>query len=118
MRLLLIEDDVLLLDFLSKELRADGHAVDTAGSGAEGLSKALLRRGSGAELPLWMGGDASWGGQSGGKPHALHDAGASLVRRRKRRSAHDEHVSAPLGGAPRDKPSSLQTTCRNLITHS
>ena len=37
----MIDDDVLLLDFLSKELRADGHAVDTAGSGAEGLSKAL-----------------------------------------------------------------------------
>ncbi len=41
MRLLLIDDDLLLLGFLAKELRANGHAVDTAGSGAEGLSKAL-----------------------------------------------------------------------------
>ena len=41
MRLLLIDDDGLLLGFLAKELRANGHVVDTADSGEEGLSKAL-----------------------------------------------------------------------------
>ena len=41
MKLLLIEDDVRAADFVSKGLREEGHSVDHAADGAEGLTLAL-----------------------------------------------------------------------------
>lgn len=41
MRILLVEDEPNLLSTLSRELREEGYAVDTADNGNDGLSKAL-----------------------------------------------------------------------------
>jgi len=44
MRILVIEDEPRILDFVSRGLEADGFAVDGAGDGARGLARALSER--------------------------------------------------------------------------
>jgi two-component system OmpR family response regulator len=44
MKLLLIEDDVRAADYVAKGLREEGHSVDHAADGAEGLTLALAGR--------------------------------------------------------------------------
>ena len=57
MRILLIEDEADLLTSLAKALREEGHAVDTAADGEEGLYKARevayhQQTGGGEHLPF------------------------------------------------------------------
>jgi DNA-binding response OmpR family regulator len=41
MRILVIEDEAAIADFIERGLRAEGYAVDACGDGAEGLERAL-----------------------------------------------------------------------------
>ena len=43
MQLLLAEDERKTVDYLTKGLREDGHAVDAVGDGADALALALAR---------------------------------------------------------------------------
>jgi two-component system OmpR family response regulator len=60
MKLLLIDDDNLLLEFLAKKLRDEGYAVDLSCSGEEGLFKAQNNNYDAIALDVVMPGVDGW----------------------------------------------------------
>lgn len=60
MRILLVDDDFLTLDFLAKTLRGDHYAVDTAENGEDGLYKAQSNDYDAIVLDMVMPGISGW----------------------------------------------------------
>ena len=55
MRILVVDDDVALLKLIARVLRDEGYAVDTASTGEEGLTLALVNEYDGIILDLQLG---------------------------------------------------------------
>src|SRR5687768_170335 len=60
MRILVVDDDTLTLDFLAKKLRDEGYAVDTAEDGENGLFKAQSWDYDAIVLDVLMPGISGW----------------------------------------------------------
>ncbi len=95
MRLLVVEDDAEIAEGVSSLLRSDGHAVDVARNGLEGLNLALDDRYAALVLDIMLPGLDGWGVLAGLRRARVRTPVLMLTAR----DAIDDRVRGLEGGA-------------------